>query len=312
MKLSIVTTLYRSRAHLAEFHRRCVEAAALVTKDVELIYVNDGSPDDSLDVALGLRAAHANVTVIDLSRNFGHHRAVMAGLQAARGERVFLIDCDLEESPALLAEFWKLLDAEPDLDVAFGVQARRKGGPFERLSGWIFWRLFNALSGLELVPNLLTVRLMSRRYVEALTSYPETELFLAGLAHLAGFRQRPVVVDKSSRGTSSYTLRKRLQLLLVGVTSFSSAPLVLMFYAGTWMAGLSVVMTVLLVLRKAMYGDVTLMGWTSVMVSIWFLAGVLLMALGVLGLYVSQVFLEVKRRPRVIVRAVHGSRHDAS
>lgn len=309
VKLAVVTTTYCSRAYLDEFHQRCAAAAAQVSDDVEFIYVNDGSPDDSLDVALRLHAADPRVVVVDLSRNFGHHRAILAGLAATRAERVFLIDCDLEESPEWLVDFSRALDADPGLDVVFGVQERRKGGLFERASGGLFWKLFNALSGLSIPENAITVRLMSRRYVEALLAHGETEVFLGGLLQMVGFRQLPVTVQKRSRGATTYSLRRKLALLVHAVTSFSAVPVTLIFYLGIFVAFASFLMATGLVIRKLFWGDITLVGWTSLMVSIWFLSGLLMMSMGVVGMYVSRVFLEVKRRPRAIVRALHRRTH---
>jgi hypothetical protein len=154
MDLSIVTTLYYSSPYLEEFYARTCAAAEQITDDYEIILVNDGSPDDSLDVALSLFERDDRVKVVDLSRNFGHHKAVMTGLAHARGDLVFKIDCDLEEEPELLGEFYAEMIKDPSVDVVYGVQQRRKGGPFERLSGSLFYRLFNLLSDHPVPSNL--------------------------------------------------------------------------------------------------------------------------------------------------------------
>lgn len=309
MTLAIVSTMYRSQGFLAEFHRRCVAAAAELGQELELILVNDGSPDDSLQVALALRAADPRVTVIDLSRNFGHHRAILTGLAATRADRVFLIDCDLEESPEWVVDFWRALDADPGLDVVYGVQERRKGGLFERSSGALFWRMFNLLTRLSVPESAMTVRLMSRRYVEALLSCGETEVFLGGLLTAVGFKQQGLVRAKRPRQGTSYSLGRKLTLLVEAVTSFSAFPVMAIFYLGMGVAAAAAVMLTYLLARKAFLGDVTLVGWTSVMVSIWFLAGLVMMSIGVIGVYVSRIYMEVKRRPRSIVRAVHRGQH---
>src|SRR5256885_14440017 len=145
MKLSIVTTLYYSAPYLDEFYDRACAAAEKFTRDFEIILVNDGSPDNSLEVALSIYQKDHRVKVIDLSRNFGHHKAMMTGLAHASGELVFLIDCDLEEEPELLERFHRELIAS-GADVVYGVQQKRKGDLFERVSGTLFFKLFNALS----------------------------------------------------------------------------------------------------------------------------------------------------------------------
>src|SRR3954454_18385417 len=144
MRLSIVTTLYRSEMSLREFHQR-ISVAAAPLGDYEIVYVNDGSPDESLRLALELFHGDRHVRVIDLSRNFGHHKAMMTGLAHARGDFVFLIDSDLEEDPELLPAFAEVL-REANAEVVYGVQQRRRGDFVERWSGWLFFKIFNALS----------------------------------------------------------------------------------------------------------------------------------------------------------------------
>lgn len=152
--------------------------------------VNDGSPDQSLELAVELAGQDEHVVVVDLSRNFGHHKAMMTGLAHASGDLVFLIDCDLEESPEWLTEFADTME-EKQCDVVYGVQQQRKGGWFERVSGQCFWSLFNTLSDISLPANIVTARLMTRRYVEALLQHQEREVFMAGLWHITGMTKLP-------------------------------------------------------------------------------------------------------------------------
>lgn len=304
MKLSIVTTLFRSAPTLRAFHGRMTASARRLGEDYEIILVNDGSPDDSLDQALALAERDPHVTVVDLSRNFGHHRAIMTGLTYARGERVFLLDCDLEERPEWLAEFAKTLD-ERGCDVVYGVQERRKGGLFERATGAIFWNSIAWLSSTPVPRNLVTARLMTRRYVRSLLEFREQELFLGGVWALAGYEQVPLTVEKGSRQGSSYSLARRFALLTNSVTSFSDKPLVLIFYLGLGISGISGLLVLNVLLRKLVFAQ-PLLGWTSLIASIWFLSGLMLLSMGVIGIYLSKVFLEVKGRPYSIVRAVHG------
>jgi putative glycosyltransferase len=232
MKLSIVATLYQSASYINEFHAR-VSAAAnlLVLDDYEIILVNDGSPDSSLDIAINLFGYDSHVVVVDLSRNFGHHKAMMTGLAHVKGELVFLIDSDLEEEPEWLVSFAQQMKKE-HCDVVYGVQERRKGNWFERWSGQWFYRFFKALTGLALPENVVTARLMSRRYVDALLCHQEREVFMAGLWHITGFDQRPLVINKHSTSETTYTFRRKMSLLVNSVTSFSNAPLVSIFYIG--------------------------------------------------------------------------------
>lgn len=305
MKLSVVTTLYQSERTIEEFHRRASMAARqLAGDDYELVFVNDGSPDHSLLAAVALAETDPHLTVVDLSRNFGHHKAIMTGLGYARGERVFLVDSDLEEDPAWLADFDQQMDLR-SCDVVYGVQEARKGGWFERWSGTLFWALINKLSDLSLPSNLVTVRLMSRRYVDALLLHEEREVFLAGLWAITGFDQQSLKVRKKHAGTTTYTLRRKLALLVNSVTSFSNLPLVGVFYLGASVFSLASLYSVYLVINWLFFAQ-PLVGWTSVMASIWLLGGMMISAVGVIGIYLSKVFSEAKRRPYSIVRRVYG------
>ncbi|VVE76857.1 glycosyl transferase [Pandoraea captiosa] len=303
MKLSIVTTLYRSSGFLDEFHRRASAAArAFAQDDYEIVYVNDGSPDDSLARVLDIAQADSHTVVVDLSRNFGHHKAMMTGLAQSCGDNVFLIDCDLEESPEWLPDFAAAREAASS-DVAYGVQATRKGGWFERLSGQWFWLLFNWLSDMQLPANLVTARLMSRRYVDALLQHREREVFMAGLWHITGFAQTALTVSKLSNSSSTYTFRKKVSLLVNSITSFSNAPLVGIFYTGVTISLMAAAYVVFLLVHWLFFNRPP-SGWTSVMASIWLIGGLLMSSVGVIGIYLSKVFLETKHRPYTIVRQV--------
>ena len=179
MHLTIVTTLYRSVPYIYEFYQRMSNAAGKVTKDYEIVFINDGSDDESLEKAVEIHRNDHKVKVVDLSRNFGHHKAIMAGLSQAKGENVFLIDCDLEEDPELLEMLYMKLNEAEDADVVYGIQRFRKGGFVEKKGGELFYKLFNRLSGLSLQQNPLTIRNMTRRYVNALLAHEEEELLLA-------------------------------------------------------------------------------------------------------------------------------------
>lgn len=232
MKLSIVATMYNSASYIEAFCRRAADVAQKqVGFEYEIVLVNDGSPDNSLEIAIRLSETDLPIVVIDLSRNFGHHKAMMTGLAHASGEHVFLIDIDLEEEPEWLTSFSEQLVKEC-CDVVYGVQEQRKGGVFERWSGRLFYRLFHVLTGLVIPKNVVTARLMTRRYVEALLLHNEREVFLAGLWHITGFDQHPKSVKKHCASETTYTFRRKISILVNSVTSFSNVPLVGIFYIG--------------------------------------------------------------------------------
>jgi putative glycosyltransferase len=302
VKLSIVTTLYCSSPYVREFYARASAAARRLSEDFEIVFVNDGSPDDAFAQVIELHRGDARVVGIDLSRNFGHYKAIMTGLSFARGERVFLLDCDLEEDPELLAQFAAEMDSR-GCDVVYGVQATRKGGWFERSSGALFYWLFNRLSPVRVTANQTTARLMTRRYVRSLLRFREREIFLIGLWALAGYEQVPLSVVKGSSGQTTYTLRRKLSVLVNSITSFSNLPLAGIFYCGLAISAAALCYLVFLVVKWSLQEE-PVVGWTSVIASIWLLGGMMISFLGVIGIYLSKMFAETKRRPYTLVREV--------
>jgi putative glycosyltransferase len=304
MKLSIVTTLYQSTRYIVEFYQRASAVARqLAGEDYEIVLVNDGSPDNSLDVAVPLTESDNHVVVIDLSRNFGHHKAMMTGLAYAKGEQILLIDSDLEEEPECLLAFAEQMQCE-HCDVVYGVQEQRKGGWFERWSGQWFYRLFNVLSGLALPENIVTARLMTRRYVDALLLHKEREVLIAGLWQITGFDQRPQIIKKHSTSQTTYTFRRKMSLLVNSVTSFSNVPLVGIFYIGVSISLLAIFYIAYLVAHWFFLAK-PVSGWTSVMASIWLLGGMIISFIGVVGIYLAKIFSETKQRPYTIIRQLY-------
>jgi putative glycosyltransferase len=302
--LSVVTMLYRSERWVPDFYRRIVPAAEAITSSFEIVFVDDGSPDGAAEIVRGLAAQDPRVVLVELSRNFGHHPAAVAGLTHARGRRVFIIDVDLEEQPEWLPAFAADLDAS-HADVVFGESAVRRGTVFRRVVGGAFWRLFNLLSETTVPLNPCTVRLMSRRYVDALLTLPDRNLFLAGNYAWVGFRQVARHVEKGVRPVpSSYTFPRLLGLFLDAITSFTSYPLRLIFLSGLGIAAAALGFGTLQVIRKLANPASISLGWSSIMVSIWLIGGVMIAFLGVIGIYLSKIFNEAKGRPLYLVRDV--------
>ncbi|MGY8684171.1 glycosyltransferase family 2 protein [Bradyrhizobium sp. UFLA05-153] len=302
MKLSIVTTLYKSAAYVAEFHRRASEAARRITDDYEIVMVDDGSPDSSLAIACMIAVEDPHLRVVELSRNFGHHKAMMTGLSHARGELCFLIDSDLEEDPALLGSFMDKMNAT-DCDVVFGYEETREGNTLKSRGGAFAWHLINWLLSIDVPRNHCTVRLMRREYVDALLLHRETNTVIGGLWVITGFRQVGSAISKKHRKETTYSLLMRVASLVNAITSFSTVPLHLMVALGMAVSFASFGFGLFVILRKLIYN--TAAGWASLIASIWFTGGVIVLCLGVIGLYVSKIFLETKNRPYTIVRRVH-------
>lgn len=300
MKLSIVTTLYNSSSYINEFYERCSICARKLTMDYELIFVNDGSPDDSLNVVKKIAYSDEKVVVIDLSRNFGHHKAMMTGLAQASGELIFLIDSDLEEKPEWLLEFNEKISSD-DCDVVYGIQERRKGNWFEKLSGYFYYKLINVF--FKHPKNITTARLMTKQYVSNLLLFREREVVISGLWILTGFDQRSVLVNKTSKKKSSYNLSRKLSHLFNTITSFTSKPLIGIFGVGLIISSVTFIYACLLIINRLFF-SVTVEGWTSIMVSIWLLGGIIILFIGIVGVYISKLFSEVKHRPYTIVKEI--------
>ena len=230
MKISVVSTLYESERTLQRFYKLVSkEIKKIAAKDYEIIFVNDGSPDSSFDIAKKIATRDHHLSVIELSRNFGHHQAIMTGLSFAQGELVFLIDSDLEEEPRWLSIFHKTL-TKKKCDVVYGVAKERKGTFFEKITGFLFYRVFRIITGLDQPNNICTARLMKRKYVKALLMHNEKEINFGGLCLITGFHQLAEQVQKNNSSPTSYSLAKKVSHAINAITSFSNKPLIFIFY----------------------------------------------------------------------------------
>jgi putative glycosyltransferase len=300
MSVSLVSTLYKSAPYIDEFVTRCL---ALMGAEDELILVDDGSPDNSLTLARERAAAEPRITVIELARNFGHHVAILAGLDQAKGDRVFFVDSDLEEAPELLKEFSAIMDTS-SADVVFGIHDHSEGSFLRKATSKTFWRIFNWASDSATPLNICNVRLMNRNYVDALVSLPESNVFLGGMFYWVGFKQIAITIERRIRRSSStYSVLARVALAARSIVSFSTAPLKAMFLLGSIISALSVLLAAYYLILKIANPTVQL-GFTSLIISIWFLSGIIIACLGIIGIYLAYMYTETKRRPRVIVRDI--------
>jgi putative glycosyltransferase len=307
MELSVVTTVYKSRVFLSRFIQETLDVIAeLGIQEYEIIFVNDGSPDDSLQYLIEMKKKYPCLVLIDLSRNFGHHYAIQAGLSVSNGQKVFLIDNDLETPPAILLKFYHCFKSNSNVDVVFGFQEERKGAFIERFFGGVFWKVLNMLSDIQVPHNILTERLMTRRYVDALLTMGDANLFLGGMFHWIGFSQEGVPVRRMIReGKSTYSKRKRVELMIQAITSFSSKPLEWLFFMGGFISLSSVLFILYLVVQKLVYQDEVSLGWTSIIAVNLLVMGIISTFLGLIGLYVSKIFKQVQGRPNVVIREIY-------
>ena len=236
MKISVVAPLYNSAKYIKELHRRCAAAvAATGTGTHEIILVNDGRPDDGLTIAKQVAAGDPQVIVVDLSRNFGQHKAIVTGLRYATGDYVFVIDSDLDERPEWITMFYAELIAK-QCDVIYGISSKNEGRTMDGFFRAIFYSLLNSLSGVTFPKNITNARIMTRRYVDAMLQFDEREIYLGGLWHITGFEQRPFPVQKSYDSPTSYNQSRLIALVINAVTGFSTRPLIMISIIGLLVA----------------------------------------------------------------------------
>jgi putative glycosyltransferase len=302
MKLSVVTTIYRTAECVEPFHERAVAAAAAIGAELETIFVNDGSPDNGIAVALALAERDPRVIVIDLSKNYGQHKAIWTGKMMATGDLVACLDGDLEEDPEWLVEFDRVRRAS-GADVVYGVTEAKKGSWFYRLGRSAYYGGMEFIARQPFPRNITTARLMTRRYIEALRTFTEREILLSGIWQIAGFAQVPVPVVKPPKSRTSYNIFSLSAMFIRGMISFSTLPLTMVFVAGVIMS-LVAVLFVAALAYLSLVRKIGVPGWTSVMALQLLIGGMLLSFNGIIAIYIGTIFYEVKQRPRTIVRSV--------
>jgi dolichol-phosphate mannosyltransferase len=282
-------------------------AQELVGDDFELILVNDGSPDGTWVGICALAEADARVIGVNLSRNHGHQLALSAGLSLARGERILVIDADLQDPPELLPQMMRALDE--GADVAYGQRTQRAGESlFKRATAAMFYRLLRRLTDVQIPRDTGDFRLLSRRVLDVLNGMPESHRFLRGMVSWVGFRQVAVPYQRDVRatGSSSYPLRMMLRLAFDAITAFSTRPLRLASLLGLAFGGLGAVGVLITIVGWSM--GATVPGWASVMVILLTLGGIQLAVLGIIGEYLGRLYIEVKRRPLFIIQEIRSRR----
>jgi polyisoprenyl-phosphate glycosyltransferase len=300
-EISVVSPVYCCAECLRALVARIVETIGAMGKTFEIVLVNDASPDASWDVLRELAAADARVKAIALSRNFGQHYAIAAGLEHARGRWIVVLDCDLQDRPEEIAALYA--KAQTGFDVVFGEREVRQDGWFKRTSSRAFIALLNYLSGADYDYRTANFGIYSRAVIDAVRSMGDRSRFFPVMVRWAGFRRASIPVQHDARGDggSSYTLRKLVRLALDIILSYSDKPLRLVATLGLIVSLIAIAMTIFSVYRYVV-GDISVAGYTSLIASMWLLAGVLLFCMGIIGLYVGRVFETVKQRPNFVVR----------
>ncbi|WP_171046654.1 glycosyltransferase family 2 protein [Pseudarthrobacter sp. NamE5] len=291
--------------------KRLYEEVLIVTADLdfglEFVFVNDGSRDNSLQLLRDLQAEDPRVVVIDFARNYGHQVAVTAGLDAARGDAVIIMDSDLQDPPGVSLEL--ITQWENGFDVVYAQRRTRKDSAFKKFTAWAFYVMLKKVASIEIPANTGDFRLLDRAVVDEVKKYREHDRFLRGMISFVGFEQTAVQFDRDERlaGKSGYPLSKMLKLAADGIFGFSTFPLTLISRIGAITALLSVLGIVYAVAMKLFVPSAVVEGWTFIVISVLFVGALQLMMLGILGGYVGRIYTEVQNRPLYGVRAIYGS-----
>jgi putative glycosyltransferase len=304
--ISVVTSLYKSESYIDAFHERCVAAIhACGLERYQIIFVEDCGPGNDLEVARKVAERDPNVLVVELARNVGQHPATMEGLSHATGDFICIMDSDLEEKPEWITLFFEEMKRVGS-DVVYGVSDEKSKSLFYSSMRSFFYVILNFLAPVQFPKNVCTARLMTKDYVKALLRFEERELFMAGIWHVVGFKQSPVRVVKEDSSPTTYSLGRLAAFFVNGVTAFSTRPLMLISILGMVLSLVAFAYLLLIVGRKMLVG-IDVEGWASVMAAVLLVGGVTLFVNGIIAIYIAKIFIEVKRRPRSIVKAVHGA-----
>ncbi|WP_243651229.1 glycosyltransferase family 2 protein [Hymenobacter gummosus] len=299
--LSIIIPIYNEEANIPTLYQRLRSVIDPMGVSCEYIFINDGSRDNSLGLILDLAAAQSDVRYINFSRNFGHQIAVTAGLDLSRGQAVAIIDADLQDPPELIPQLYAKM--QQGYEVVYAKRRRREGESAMKLfTAKLFYRILARITNVSIPVDTGDFRIISRKVVQALKQMPEQNKFLRGQISWIGYRQTYVEYDRAQRagGETGYTYRKMLRLALDGITAFSDVPLkaaTLMGFGATGIAFLVLIYT----LFQRFFTTNSEPGWASLMVSILFLGGVQLIAVGIIGEYLARLSANVRQRPLYII-----------
>ena len=305
--LSVVIPCYNEAACLELLHGRVsATARAAVGEDYELVFINDGSRDESWAVMQRLAAADPRLVAINLSRNHGHQLALTAGLDLCAGAQILIIDADLQDPPELLADMRAVM-VERAADVVYAVRRTRDGETlFKKATAAAFYRLLDRVTDTDIPLDTGDFRLMSRRALDAFLAMPEQARFIRGMVAWVGFRQVPFPYDRAERhaGETNYPLGKMVRLALDAVTGFSIAPLRFASHLGLALTGASLLL--FLYIAVGYFSGSAVAGWTSTMLVVVLLGAFQMFVLGMIGEYLGRLYVESKRRPLYLVADIAG------
>lgn len=301
LRLSVVIPCFNESQSIHELHKRVSNICmSVVGQEYEFILVNDGSKDHTWKLMCEISRKDSRVLAINLSRNYGHQIALTAGLELAKGERILILDADLQDPPELLPEMMSQMNL--GVDVVYGQRITRDGETaFKKASAYLFYRILNRLVDVTIPRDTGDFRLISKRALEVLNSMPEQHRFIRGMVSWIGFKQEPILYERAARfaGKTHYPLSKMLRFAIDAITSFSIKPLRMATYLGVF-SGLICLTAMIYIFINYFIGK-TVEGWTSLALIVMALGSLQLIMIGIIGEYLGRLYLEAKRRPLYVI-----------
>jgi dolichol-phosphate mannosyltransferase len=306
-KYSLIIPIYNEEETIPELYRRVSDVMDSLDDSVELILINDGSRDRSLNLMRELQERDARVCYISFARNFGHQAAVTAGLNFARGQVIVVLDADLQDPPELIP---KMIESwQAGYHVVYAQRTKRKKESwFKRLTAYVFYRLLRRLADVDIPADTGDFCLMDRQVVDVLNSMPERNRYIRGLRAWIGFRQTAVKFERDPRfaGEVKYTFKKSLALAVNSLVSFSKIPLRISTYLGLFSALIALLMALLVLYWRLQQPDSPVTGLATILIAVFFLGSVQLISIGILGEYIGRIYEEVKGRPAYTIAEIAG------
>jgi dolichol-phosphate mannosyltransferase len=303
-QLSIIVPIYNEESNIEILYNRITKVVSEIDISYELLFVNDGSKDLSIKLIENLSKTDNSVKYIDFSRNFGHQIAVSAGLDYAKGERIVIIDADLQDPPELIVEMYHKMDE--NYQVVYAKRRSRKGESIlKKFTAKIFYRTLSNITSIDIPLDTGDFRIIDRKVVEVLKQMPEQEKFLRGQISWIGFNQTFIEYDRDERnaGNTGYTYKKMIKFALDGITSFSNLPLKVASISGFVVSFVAFIIMLYSLYSKFITKD-TVPGWTSMMLSIMFIGGIQLISIGIIGEYISRMSNNIRQRPLYVVNKI--------
>lgn len=302
-EISVIVPCYNEEEVIEVTYRRLKKVMEKHFPSYEILFVNDGSTDNTLSILSRIAGSDRNVKVLSFSRNFGHQPAVAAGIEFCRGEYAVIIDADLQDPPEVIPEMYTLAKKE-NANVVYGVRAKRKGETaFKKSTAWLFYKFINFLSDVPLPENTGDFRIIDRRIIEEFKKLPEKNKYIRGVISWLGFKQIPFYYVREPRyaGETKYPLSKMLKFATSALLYFSKKPLKLSTTLGFFSILVALFLTIYVFLSLILRPEQVVSGWASTIIAIIFFGGIQLLTLGVMGEYIGSIFDEIKNRPMYII-----------